>query len=154
MAEETAIIQHDCEIVDPFGILIDGNHMNLELDDFMDAYKQVCSDNEEANQENDFSGSYNGEYGGDGVDYSNVPPQNTATGNPIQTQDWPIQPVPISCSCCETLRQIVHFNGLFIVSMCDLFMSCCIHFLRLTFCNLVCMKILMFKSLKSMDELE
>ncbi|KAL0311834.1 UNVERIFIED_CONTAM: hypothetical protein Sradi_5582700 [Sesamum radiatum] len=42
---------------------------------------------------------------------SNDFPQNSAFGNPIRIPIWPVPPSPHTCTCCQTLREFFHVNG-------------------------------------------
>ncbi|GAA0173491.1 hypothetical protein Leryth_000722 [Lithospermum erythrorhizon] len=38
-------------------------------------------------------------------------PQSSDYGRPMPVPVWPIPPSPYNCSCCQTLREIIHTNG-------------------------------------------
>lgn len=46
-------------------------------------------------------------------DETNIGDRSRDFGNPIQLSTWPMQVSPYTCSCCQTLREISHTNGVF-----------------------------------------
>lgn len=45
------------------------------------------------------------------AEFADLPPPQ-AFGNPTRIPVWPVPPSPYSCSCCQTLREIFHVNGM------------------------------------------
>ncbi|PSR93612.1 hypothetical protein CEY00_Acc28226 [Actinidia chinensis var. chinensis] len=44
-------------------------------------------------------------------------PGNLECGTPVQVPNWPVPPVPYSCSCCQVLREITHTNGIHVTKL-------------------------------------
>lgn len=138
MEDQNSNVPHNHDFIDAISraeqlLFYDENHDDPLLNDFVNGMVEEPSGNVVGNYGTQFPGiCFEENPCNENRQYTDFP-QTSAFGNPIQIPLWPIPPSPHSCTCCQTLREFFHIDGL--ISLFD--------FVVKSFCCFKCFKILL-----------